>query len=128
LRALAAAREHLNDAVARLYTALGARRHEQGGAGNDATIAEAVAEAALPESVASAVHGEDLDGVVRAEHEASRDAVRAARSPRCAVARSSGLSSCPRRRRGRCDGIVRGGPDDGRGARIQRAQDVRNPF
>jgi 2-hydroxychromene-2-carboxylate isomerase len=75
LRALAAAREHGNDAVARLYTELGTRRHEQGGAGDDATIAEAVAEAGLPESVASAVDDEDLDGVVRAEHEASQEAV-----------------------------------------------------
>lgn len=76
LRALAAAqREGGNDAVARLYTALGTRVHEHGGAHDDATITEAVAEAGLPESVAAAVDDESLDAAVRAEHDASQATV-----------------------------------------------------
>jgi len=72
LRALAAAQaEGGSDAVARLYTALGTRRHEKG----EASIAAAVAEAGLPESVAAAVDDESLDAPVRAEHEASQAAV-----------------------------------------------------
>ena len=67
--------ESLSDAVARLYTALGTRRHEKGEASDDASIAAAVAEAGLPESVAAAVDDESLDAAVRAEHEASQAAV-----------------------------------------------------
>ena len=66
LRALAAAREHGgNDAVARLFTALGTRRHEKDEPFDDATIAAAVAEAGLP----------GRDAAVRADHEASQAAV-----------------------------------------------------
>ena len=76
LRALAAAQEHGgSEAVARLYTALGTRRHEKGEASDDASIAAAVSEAGLPGSVAAAVDDERLDAVVRAEHEASQAAV-----------------------------------------------------
>ena len=76
LRALAAAQEHGGGAaLARLYTALGTRQHEKGEASDDATIAAAVAEAGLPESVAAAVDDEGRDAAVRAEHEASQAAV-----------------------------------------------------
>ena len=76
LRALAAAQAlGGSDAVARLYTAIGTRRHEQGEASDDATIAAAVAEAGLPESVAAAVDDESLDATVRVEHEAAQAAV-----------------------------------------------------
>ena len=76
LRALAAAQEHGgSDAVARLYTALGTRTHEKGGASDDASVAAAVAEAGLPETVAAAVDDEGRDAAVRAEHEASQAAV-----------------------------------------------------
>ena len=76
LRVLAAAQaEGGSDAVARLYTALGTHRHEKGEASDDASIAAAVAEAGLPESVAAAVDDESLDAAVRAEHEASQAAV-----------------------------------------------------
>jgi hypothetical protein len=61
--------------VARLYTALGTRRHEKDEALDDATIAAAVAEAGLPESVAAAVDDPGRDAAVRAEHEASQAAV-----------------------------------------------------
>ncbi len=73
LRALAAAQaEGGSDAVARLYAALGTRRHEKGEASDDESIAAAVAEAGLPESVAVAVDDESFDVAVRAEHEASQ--------------------------------------------------------
>jgi 2-hydroxychromene-2-carboxylate isomerase len=76
LRALAAAQEHGgSDAVARLYTVLGTRRHEGGASYDDASVAAAVAEAGLPESVAAAVDDEGRDAAVRAEHEASQTAV-----------------------------------------------------
>lgn len=76
LRALAAAGEHGgSDAVARLYTALGTRRHEKDEAYDDATIAAAVAEAGLPESVAAAVDDPDRDAAVRADHHAAQAAV-----------------------------------------------------
>jgi 2-hydroxychromene-2-carboxylate isomerase len=76
LRALAAAQEHGgSDAVARLYTALGTRRHEEDLEFDDATIAAAVAEAGLPEPVAAAVDDPGRDAAVRAEHEASQAAV-----------------------------------------------------
>jgi len=49
LRVLAAAQEQGgNDAVARLYTALGIRKHEKGEPSDDASIAAAVAEAGCP--------------------------------------------------------------------------------
>ena len=76
LRVLAAAQEQGgNHVLARLYTALGTRKHEQGEASDDASIAAAVAEAGLPESVAAAVDDEGRDAAVRAEHEASQAAV-----------------------------------------------------
>jgi len=76
LRALAAARNHGgSDAVARLYTALGTIVHDKGGTSDDATIAQAVADAGLPESAAAAVDDESLDATVRVEHEAAQAAV-----------------------------------------------------
>jgi 2-hydroxychromene-2-carboxylate isomerase len=76
LRALAAAREHGgSEALGRLYTALGSRKHDKGEASDDASIAAAVAEAGLPDSVAAAVDDESRDAAVRAEHEASQAAV-----------------------------------------------------
>ena len=76
LRALAAAQaQGGSEAVARLYTALGTRQHEEGGESDDATIAAAAAEAGLPDSVAAAVDDESFDAAVRAEHEASQAAV-----------------------------------------------------
>jgi 2-hydroxychromene-2-carboxylate isomerase len=76
LRALAAAEKTGgSDAVAALYTALGTRRHEKGESYTDDVIAEAVAEAGLPESVAAAVDDESLDRTVRASHEEGQAAV-----------------------------------------------------
>jgi hypothetical protein len=76
LRVLDAARAHGGgDALARLYTALGARLHEKDEPAGDATLAAAVAEAGLPASVAEAADDEGRDAAVRADHEASQAAV-----------------------------------------------------
>lgn len=76
LRALAAAGTHGgNDAVAAVYSALGERRHSAGDPYSDEVIAEAVAAAGLPDSVAVAVDDEDLDKVVRASHDEGQAAV-----------------------------------------------------
>jgi 2-hydroxychromene-2-carboxylate isomerase len=72
LRVLAAAEETGRpDAVGRLYSLLGARRHEQGAAYDDEVLRAAVAEAGLPPEIAAAADDESRDAVVRA----SRDAV-----------------------------------------------------
>jgi 2-hydroxychromene-2-carboxylate isomerase len=73
LRALAAVDE--NDGRARLYTALGTRRHEKGLAFTDEEIAAAVEEAGLPASVAAAVDDASLDAAVRASHDEAQAAV-----------------------------------------------------
>src|SRR6185312_4767685 len=76
LRALAAAAaDGGNDAVGALYTALGTRRFGKGEPYTDEAIADAVAEAGLPASVAAAVDDESLDAVVRKSHEESQSAV-----------------------------------------------------
>jgi 2-hydroxychromene-2-carboxylate isomerase len=76
LRALAAADQAGgSDAVGRLYTALGVRRHERGAALTDDVIAEAVAEAGLPDEVATAVADDRLDARVRQSHEQAQAAV-----------------------------------------------------
>ncbi len=70
LRVLAAAEEvGGQDALARLYTALGTRRHEHGKDYEDGTFADAVAEVGLPPSVAAAADEEKYDAVVLASHE-----------------------------------------------------------
>ncbi len=70
LRVLAAADEDGGQqAVSRLYTIIGGRRHERGGDYNDELLREAVFEAGLPESVATAMDDERYDDPVRASHE-----------------------------------------------------------
>jgi 2-hydroxychromene-2-carboxylate isomerase len=73
LRALAAVDD--NDGRARLYTALGTRRHEKGLPFTDEEIAAAVEEAGLPASVAAAVDDASLDAAVRASHDEAQAAV-----------------------------------------------------
>ena len=80
LRMAAAAREHGgNDAVARLYTELGVRLHDQGRSrsevreGDLSLLPEAVAAAGLPTLVAEAAEDERHDKVVRAETEQALD-------------------------------------------------------
>jgi predicted DsbA family dithiol-disulfide isomerase len=70
LRVLAAAAEAGGqDAVGRLYTALGTRRHEQGKDYEDGVLQDAVAEVGLPASVAAAAGDERYDAAVLASHE-----------------------------------------------------------
>jgi 2-hydroxychromene-2-carboxylate isomerase len=70
LRVLAAAEEEGGQpALARLYTALGTRRHVQGQEYEDNVLREAVAAAGLPARVADAAGDESLDARVRASHD-----------------------------------------------------------
>jgi 2-hydroxychromene-2-carboxylate isomerase len=70
LRVLAAAQESgEQDALIRLYTALGTRRHEHGKDYGDDTLRDALAEVGLPESLAEAADAERYDEVVRASHD-----------------------------------------------------------
>ncbi|WP_106096870.1 mycothiol-dependent nitroreductase Rv2466c family protein [Pseudonocardia dioxanivorans] len=73
LRVLAAVED--NDARARLFTALGTRRHEQGADYDDDTIAAAVAEAGLPDETVKAADDEAFDVLVRASHDDAQSAV-----------------------------------------------------
>lgn len=72
-RVLAAVED--NDARARLFTALGTRRHEQGADYDDDTIAAAVAEAGLPDETVKAADDEAFDALVRASHDDAQAAV-----------------------------------------------------
>jgi 2-hydroxychromene-2-carboxylate isomerase len=56
-------------AVDRLYTAIGQRVHDRGAERDDATLAEAVAEAGLPADLVDAAEDSTMDGVVRASHD-----------------------------------------------------------
>jgi 2-hydroxychromene-2-carboxylate isomerase len=58
-----------------LYTALGTRVHEQGQPMTRETVAAAVADAGLPESLLDAYDDEARDEQVRAEHQESQDRV-----------------------------------------------------
>ena len=70
LRVLAAAEDSGGqDAVGRLYTALGTRRHEHGKDYEDGVLQDAVAEVGLPASVAAAADEERYDAAVLASHE-----------------------------------------------------------
>ncbi len=70
LRVLAAAEQSAGQqALGRLYTALGTRRHEQGQDYNSETFATSLVEAGLGPSLADAVGDEQYDTVVRASHD-----------------------------------------------------------
>jgi 2-hydroxychromene-2-carboxylate isomerase len=70
LRVLAAADQAGGpEAVGRLYSALGRRRHEQGQAYDDDVLRAAVDEAELADDVAKAADDESLDAAIRASHE-----------------------------------------------------------
>jgi 2-hydroxychromene-2-carboxylate isomerase len=69
-RVLAAAEErHGQDAVDRLYTAVGQRVHERDAQRDASTLSEAIAEAGLAADLADAADDAEWDKVVRASHE-----------------------------------------------------------
>lgn len=69
-RVLAAAdRTHGQDAVHRLYSALGRRLHDEGAEPDTGTLTAAIAEAGLPADLADAAGDSSLDAVVRASHD-----------------------------------------------------------
>jgi len=88
LRVLAAAEEAGGqDALRRLYTALGTRRHEQGADYDDDVLRGAVAEVGLDPSLADAADDEHYDERVRASHdEAQRRVGTEVGSPVTAIA------------------------------------------
>lgn len=66
---------HGNDAVDALYTALGQRAHDQDGRLDRETVAAAVAEAGLPDSLLDAYDDERHDADVRASHDEAQQQV-----------------------------------------------------
>jgi len=75
IRVCAAAAQHSGPGIlGPLYTAIGTRFHVQGRRGDPAVIPEALAEAGLPESLASAAQGTEFDEAIkRSHHEAFDD-------------------------------------------------------
>lgn len=73
LRVLAAVED--NDARARLFTALGVRRHDNGEDWDDTLLAAAIAEAGLPATLVDAADDAGLDATVKASHEEAQAAV-----------------------------------------------------
>lgn len=65
----AAEKEHGREVLGPLYTALGTRFHNQGRERSRETIAEALAEAGLPESLAGAADTDRYDEGLRASHQ-----------------------------------------------------------
>jgi hypothetical protein len=76
VRVCAAAAEHSGPGVlGPLYTALGTRFHNQGRREDPAVIPEALAEAGLPESLASAATSTEFDEQIRKSHHEAFDEV-----------------------------------------------------
>ncbi len=73
--AIAAARDHGDEVLAPLYTALGTRRHPQGRTDTDAIIAESLAEVRLPASLAAVGATTEVDDLLRASHQRAIDLV-----------------------------------------------------
>ncbi|MEV6396109.1 DsbA family protein [Streptomyces sp. NPDC051907] len=71
--AVAAAEQHGDGVLRDLYTAFGARIHEQGAKDFDDVVAQSLAELGLPASLAEAAHDTAYDPAVRTSHDAGKD-------------------------------------------------------
>jgi len=75
-RLLLATREaHGSDAVDRLYTAIGTRRHDQGAEADRTLLVDALAEAGLPAELIDAADDEGLTEALRASHKEGQERV-----------------------------------------------------
>jgi protein-disulfide isomerase-like protein with CxxC motif len=72
---IAAAREHGEDVLDRLYTEIGTRFHNEGRDRDRATIEEALAAAGLPTSLADAMDSTEYDEELSKSHHAGMDQV-----------------------------------------------------